>query len=104
MSEQNSYAALKARGWVALRDFCTIADVSYPTGLKWCKLKMINFIQVGGTKRIYAEEIERFLKEGTLPPDEDLHKEAKAKETARHNEYNQRRLTQTETFKDEDSF
>jgi len=64
----NPLAEVKSRGWVSLRDFCKIADITYPTALRWTKLEMIRFTQVGGIKRIYEEEIARFIKEGTLPP------------------------------------
>ncbi len=60
---------MRNRGWVSLRDFCKIADVTYPTALRWCKLDMIQFVQVGGTKRIYEEEIARFIQHGTLKAD-----------------------------------
>ena len=67
---------LHNRGWVSLREFLKIAEVTYPTALRWCRLKMINYIQVGGTKRVYQDEIRRYLTKGTLPPDpEELAKE-----------------------------
>lgn len=63
----------KVMGWVSLKDFCSkIADVSYQTGLIWCKQERIKFVQVGGMRRIYEDEIRRFLREGTLPPNEEV--------------------------------
>jgi hypothetical protein len=58
-------------GWVTLPEFCKVANITYPTALRWCKLDMINFVQYGGQKRIYAEEIKRFLQFGTLPPNQE---------------------------------
>jgi hypothetical protein len=63
---KNTTALLHTRGWLSLREFCYIADITYPTGLRWCKLDMIKYIQVGGIKRVYEEEIVRFLQSGTL--------------------------------------
>lgn len=60
---------IHGRGWVSLREFLKIADVTYPTALRWCHLGMIKYTQVGGVKRVFQEEIARFLREGTLPPD-----------------------------------
>ena len=67
------------RGWISLREFLSVADITYPTALRWCRLKMINYVQVGGTKRIYAEEIARFLKYGTLTPEPKAHADEKAR-------------------------
>lgn len=66
---KNSTALMHDRGWVSLRQFCKIANISYPTALRWVKIGHIRYVQVGGIKRIYQEELARFLKEGTLPPD-----------------------------------
>jgi len=55
-------------GWTTLAIFCELAKISYPTGLRWCKLGQIEYIQVGGQKRITLEEISRFMQEGTRPP------------------------------------
>ena len=65
-NKKNTAALLSSRGWLSLRDFCSIADITYPTALRWCKLDMIVYTQVGGIKRIYEEEIARFLRHGTL--------------------------------------
>lgn len=71
---------LRDRGWVSLRTFASsVADISYPTALRWCKLKMLNYQQVGGTKRVYEEEIARFIQHGTLPPDQELRQAEKDK-------------------------
>jgi hypothetical protein len=61
--------AAKERGWVTLRQFTEVADITYMTALRWCKLGMINYVQVGGQRRIYEEELARFLAYGTLPAD-----------------------------------
>lgn len=78
-NDPNDLSNIKARGWVSLRDFLKIADITYPTALRWCKLGMINYTQVGGTKRIYEEEIARFLREGTLKPNPEKFEAEKAK-------------------------
>ena len=85
-SRPNPLAAVRTRGWVSLRDFCTIADITYPTAVRWAKLDMIKYVQVGGTKRIYEEEIARFLQHGTLKPDEEKRQtEIKRREEYRYN-------------------
>jgi len=87
---KNTLAGLRDRGWVSLRDFTKIADITYQTALRWARLEMINFKQVGGTKRIYEEEIARFLKEGTLQPNA----EKLAAEKEKREEYKQNGLQQ----------
>ena len=61
-------ALAKAQGWVTVKQFGKIIGRSTPTISRWCKLKMINFVQVGGQKRVTAQEIRRYLVFGTLPP------------------------------------
>lgn len=68
--DKNALRAANLRKWMSLRQFgLTVADVTYHTVRRWMFLKMINVVRVGGTNRIYEEEIRRFLQEGTLPPD-----------------------------------
>jgi hypothetical protein len=67
----NPLEVLQRRGWVTLRDFSKIANVSYPTVNRWARLEMVRFVQVGGQKRVYEEEIRRFLEFGTLPGSPD---------------------------------
>ena len=67
-NNRNPYAQLRSKGWITLREFALIAGVSYPTALRWAKMRMIRFNQVGGHKRVYTEEVERFKLHGTLPP------------------------------------
>lgn len=79
----NPLADLKTRGWVSLRGFCGVADITYPTALRWAKLGMIQFTQVGGQKRIYEDEIARFLQFGTLPPNPEAQKAERDKREAK---------------------
>ena len=90
-SKDSSHSDLRkpVTGWVSLREFAQIARVSYPTVTRWTKLKMINFTQVGGQKRIYEEEIRRFIENGTLEPDPEAH----AEELKRFKDYQERRRT-----------
>src|SRR3954468_10953212 len=87
---RNPLALARDRGWVSLRDFCKIADVTYPTALRWCKLDMINFVQVGGVKRIYEEELARFIQHGTLKADPEKRQAEKDKRA----EYKQNAIDQ----------
>lgn len=74
--------AAKERGWVTLRQFTEIADITYMTALRWCKLGMIQYVQVGGHRRVYEEEIARFLQYGTLPADPKAYQEEKERRAA----------------------
>lgn len=96
----NTKSLVKERGWVTLRTFArSVAEISYPTGLRWCKLEMITYIQVGGTKRIYEEEIVRFLKEGTHPPNPEKLAAEKAKREEYKQNAEQERLNERKTFR-----
>ena len=89
-SDPKSLQNTKKRGWVSLRQFAQVADISYPTALRWCRLKMIVWEPHGGTKRVYQDELARYLREGTLPPDpEEL-----AKEKAKREDYKQNGILQ----------
>lgn len=56
--------ALNTRGWISLRQFAALIDVSYPTGLAMVNRGSVNAIRVGGIWRIYAIEVKRFQHEG----------------------------------------
>jgi len=62
----NPLATLAGKGWVSLNQFARIANVSYPTALRMQKDGRVRTIRVGGIHRVYAEEVERFLKEGNF--------------------------------------
>jgi len=78
-TDSAEFGGLKNRGWVTLRDFAKIADVTYVTVLRWVKLEMINVKQNGGFKRVYQDEIARYLRDGTLPPNPEKLAADKAK-------------------------
>jgi excisionase family DNA binding protein len=59
---------LAQRGWISLRQFADLADISYPTARKLRDEGKIDYVMVGDQCRIYAEEVERFLRHGNLPP------------------------------------
>ena len=44
--------------------FAKIIEVSYPTAMRMVERGEIKVIQVGGIKRIYTDEVNRFLNEG----------------------------------------
>jgi hypothetical protein len=60
----NHIAKLATRGWVSLSGFAIIADMSYPTAIKLANEGKLLAIPVGGAKRVYRQEVERFLREG----------------------------------------
>ena len=66
----NEIAALSLRGYVSLRQFAKIIDVSYPTAVKLMKEGKVDGIKVGGITRIYANEVNRYLLEGNKEQDE----------------------------------
>ena len=57
-------AALASRGWVSLAQFATLIGISYPTALKMLKRGDVTAVPVGGTYRVYSDEIERYQREG----------------------------------------
>lgn len=79
LSDPNMLKNAKKRGWVSLRKFAEVAEIAYPTALRWARMKMIIVEQHGGTKRVYEDELARYLREGTLPPDPTKLAEEKAK-------------------------
>lgn len=58
---------LKGRNWVSLKQFAIVAEMSYQVCLKLVWSGKIRAIKVGGTYRIYEEEVRRFLREGNHP-------------------------------------
>jgi len=57
-------------------------------------MEMLNYVQVGGVKRIYEEEIVRFLQFGTLPPNKEKLAAEKAKREEYRNNAEQQRRTE----------
>lgn len=57
-------AALASRGWVSLRQFAKIIDISYPTAMRMKDSGKVSTIRVGGIHRVYSTEVKRFLEEG----------------------------------------
>jgi len=83
------------RGWVSLRDFATvIADVSYQTANVWVKLGMIKIVRIGGIRRVYENEVARFLRDGTLPPDPKTHEALREKRRPYEKAYHQAKQAQ----------
>lgn len=58
---------LATRGWISLRQFAQIIEVSYPTVLAMQKRGEISTVKVGGLWRVYTDEVQRFLAFGNLP-------------------------------------
>lgn len=65
-SNSNELARLASRGWTSLLGFSKIADVSYPTAMAMAKRGEVRVTQVGGVRRVYADEVQRFLREGNV--------------------------------------
>lgn len=57
-------ALLSTRGWVSLRQFALLTDVSYPTAVRLADEGKVKTYKVGGIRRVDADELARFLKEG----------------------------------------
>lgn len=58
-----------SENWVSLRQFIVVAKISYPTGIKWINERRIHATRRGNTWQISEAELQRFLKEGTRPPE-----------------------------------
>jgi excisionase family DNA binding protein len=56
-----------SEGYVTLKTFASIVDVTYPTALGMVKSKRVLAVQVGGRWRIFESEVNRFLREGNHP-------------------------------------
>lgn len=76
---QPTLSGIRERGWVTLKDFAVIADVSYYTVLHWARTEQIRTFQAGHKMRVYEEEIARFLRHGTLPGNPEKLAKLKAK-------------------------
>lgn len=63
-----SFQTPKDRGWISLRQFAELREVTYHTVLRWVFEERVHVIQVGGQKRIYEDEIAYQLTNGTRPP------------------------------------
>ena len=69
--------SIKDRGWVSLKQFAKVANVTYMTARRWANLEMIRTKKVGGITRIYEDELARFLRDGTLAPNKEKHQAEK---------------------------
>lgn len=58
---------LTGRNWISLKRFAVLAEKSYPVCLKLVRAGKVRAIRVGGTYRIYEDEVRRFLREGNHP-------------------------------------
>jgi len=79
---------IKDRGWVSLREFAKIANVTYMTARRWAILEIIKATPVGGQFRVYEDEIRHFLQFGTRRPNPEKH----AVWTAKRKEYSARSI------------
>lgn len=61
------------RKWITLRKFSQLVGKSYPTCLKMARAtpQKVRAIKVGGTYRVYEEEVKRFLLEGNATETND---------------------------------
>lgn len=66
----NALAKLASEGYVSLRQFALIIGVSYPTAQKLAREEKVEVIKVGGINRIYATEVNRYLREGNKEQNE----------------------------------
>jgi len=57
---------LVGRNWVTLRQLSGLLGVTYQTVLRYVKEEKIRAVKIGGSWRIYEEELRRFLEEGNL--------------------------------------
>lgn len=58
---------LEERGWITLRKMSVLIAKSYQTTLKLASRGAIRAVRIGGTYRIYEDEVRRFLREGNHP-------------------------------------
>lgn len=61
---EESLARIASKGWVSLRQVAALTGRTYQTVLKWKKSGKIKAVQVGGTWRVYDDELKRFLAYG----------------------------------------
>lgn len=57
---------LAREGWVSLSGFAEVVGISYPTALKLANQGKVVITPVGGVKRVYQEEVLRFMREGNF--------------------------------------
>lgn len=61
---------LHTHGWVSLNGFAVLIGVAYPTALRMADRGDVKTIPVGGIRRVYADEVFRFLSNGNSPDKE----------------------------------
>lgn len=73
--KQTAFAQLSSKGWVSLNQFAKLpgVEVSYPTALKMRDRGDVRGLMVGGVYRIYAKEVNRFLRHGNATAEEGIH-------------------------------
>lgn len=57
---------LVGRNWITLKQLGRLVGVTYQSILRWKKQGKFKTVKVGGSFRIYEEELRRFLQEGNL--------------------------------------
>lgn len=57
-----------SRGWISLRQLATVMEVTYHSILRWAFEERFKYIEVGGQKRVYEDEVRYLLEHGTRPP------------------------------------
>ena len=62
--------ALESEGFVSLYRFSILAQVRYPTVLRYMRQGYLKTVRIGGVNRVYKEEAERFLSEGNAVNDD----------------------------------
>ncbi len=72
MTKKSEISILATRGWVSLNQFAKIIGVSYPTALNMRDEGQMRYVLVGGTYRIYADEVKRFLQNGNFMEENTL--------------------------------
>lgn len=63
---------LASRGWISLSQMADLIGISYPTMLAIRDRKEIACTPIGHNWRIYEEEVERYLSEGNLKPQQEV--------------------------------
>ena len=58
-------AKLAGRSWLSLSQVATLIGVSYPTALAIMRRGELKAVRVGKIWRVYEEEIQRYLVEGS---------------------------------------
>lgn len=65
-NQETVLARAASRGWVSLRQFARLIDVSYPTACRMRDRGDFRVVKVGGIYRIAFDEIRRFLRDGNI--------------------------------------